>query len=114
MPCAFLAVTVAGMIAAGSKPPAVLIVNPYAGRLSDAEREMIIAALEARFELQGFATTGRGSGIDVARKDAEGGAPLVIAFGGDGHVNEVANGLAHTDTPMAIIPGGTMNVFARS
>jgi diacylglycerol kinase family enzyme len=102
------------MIAAESKPPAVLIVNPYAGRLSDRDREVVISALKARFNIEGFATTGRGSGIDVARKAAEGGAPLVIAFGGDGHVNEVANGVIGTDSALAIIPGGTMNVFARS
>jgi diacylglycerol kinase family enzyme len=102
------------MIAADPRPPAVLIVNPYAGRLSDAEREMVISALKARFAIEGFSTTGRGSAIDVARKASEEGARLVIAFGGDGHVNEVANGVAGTDTAMAIIPGGTMNVFARS
>jgi diacylglycerol kinase family enzyme len=108
------AVTVARMIAAEAKPPAVLIVNPYAGRLSDADREVVITALKARYDIEGFSTTGRGNAIDVARKAAEGGVPLVIAFGGDGHVNEVANGLAGTDTAMAIVPGGTMNVFARS
>lgn len=102
------------MIAAGPKPPAVLIVNPYAGRLSDADREVVIAALKTRFDIEGFATTGRGSGIDVARKAAESEAPLIIAFGGDGHVNEVANGVAGTDSSLAIVPGGTMNVFARS
>ena len=102
------------MIAAGPKPPAVLIVNPYAGRLSDVDREVVISALKARFDIEGFATTGRGSGIDVARKAAEDGARLVIAFGGDGHVNEVANGVARTDSTLAIIPGGTMNVFSRS
>src|SRR5687767_14779167 len=102
------------MIAAASKPPAVLIVNRFAGNLSDRDREVVISALKARFDIEGFSTTGRGSGIDVARKAAEEGAPLVIAFGGDGHVNEVANGVAGTDTTMAIVPGGTMNVFARS
>jgi diacylglycerol kinase family enzyme len=106
--------TVAGMIAAGPKPPAVLIVNPYAGRLSDTNREMVISALKNRFDIEGFATTGRGSGIEVARKAAEDGARLVIAFGGDGHVNEVANGVAGSDSTLAIVPGGTMNVFARS
>lgn len=50
----------------------------------------------------------------MAQEAAERGVPLVVAFGGDGHVNEVANGVAATDSSLGIIPGGTMNVFARS
>ncbi|MEE9464337.1 MAG: YegS/Rv2252/BmrU family lipid kinase, partial [Candidatus Neomarinimicrobiota bacterium] len=39
---------------------------------------------------------------------------LVAAFGGDGTINEVANGLAGGNTPMGVIPNGTGNDFARS
>jgi diacylglycerol kinase family enzyme len=38
----------------------------------------------------------------------------VVAFGGDGTVNEAANGLAGTDTPVFALPGGATNVFART
>ncbi|MCR4688750.1 MAG: hypothetical protein K5745_04260 [Saccharofermentans sp.] len=39
---------------------------------------------------------------------------LVVACGGDGTVHEVANVLAETGVPMAVIPMGTGNDFARS
>ena len=99
---------------ATSKPSAVLIVNPYAGRLDPASRERVIEALRARFRLEGFSTTGPGAAVPIAKDAAESGADLVIAFGGDGHVNEVANGLAGTGSALGIVPGGTMNVFSRA
>lgn len=68
----------------------------------------------ARFDLQVHSTTARDAGIPIARAAVEAGADLVVAFGGDGHVNEVANGLARTPARLGIIPAGTMNVFARA
>ena len=108
------------MIRAGQGAPetertkAVLIVNPQAGRMSDATRADAIESLRSRFDIEGFTTTARDAGIAIARSAAEAGSDLVIAFGGDGHVNEVVNGLAGSETALAIIPGGTMNVFARA
>ena len=102
------------MIAGRGRPHAVLIVNPNAGRLSERVREEVVLDLRARFDLEAYATTGRDTGIALAARAAGSGAGLVIAFGGDGHVNEVANGLAGTDSTLAVIPGGTMNVFARA
>lgn len=96
-----------------TKPAAVLIVNPNAGRLEDAARNDVVDALRSRFRIEGHATTARDSGIAIASEAADSGARLVIAFGGDGHINEVANGLAGTSTALGIVPGGTMNVFAR-
>jgi diacylglycerol kinase family enzyme len=74
----------------------------------------VVRALRARFDLEAYATTARDTGIAIAADAAAAGADLVIAFGGDGHVNEVANGLAGTESSLGIIPGGTMNVFARA
>jgi len=37
---------------------------------------------------------------------------LVLATGGDGTINEVAEGMIHTDVPLGILPGGTANVLA--
>jgi diacylglycerol kinase family enzyme len=102
------------MIAARGRPHAVLIVNPNAGRLSERTRSEVVQELRARFDLEAYSTTARDTGIALAAEAAAQGARLVIAFGGDGHVNEVANGLADTDSVLGVIPGGTMNVFARA
>ena len=74
----------------------------------------MIAALRARFDIDAYSTTARDTGISLAASAAESGARLVIAYGGDGHVNEVANGLAGSGSTLWIVPGGTMDVFARS
>lgn len=102
-----------GMIAA-DPVPVVLIVNPNAGRLTEQVRNDVIASLRARLKVEVFATTARDTGISIAQEAVEAGARLVIAFGGDGHVNEIANGLAGTDSVLGVVPGGTMNVFARA
>jgi diacylglycerol kinase family enzyme len=102
------------MIAASRRLPAALIVNPNAGRLSPHLHEEVISALRERFDLEAYSTTGRETAIGMAAEVAERGVPLVIAFGGDGHVNEVVNGVAGTDSALGLIPGGTMNVFARA
>ena len=39
---------------------------------------------------------------------------MVVAFGGDGTLNEVANGLAGTDVPVSVLPGGSTNVVCRT
>ena len=91
-----------------------MIVNPNAGRLSESVRNDVLAALRARFTVEVFATTARDTGISIAQEVTDAGDRLVIAFGGDGHVNEVVNGVAGTGSTLAIIPGGTMNVFARA
>ena len=49
----------------------------------------------------------------LVRRAVEEGAELVAAAGGDGTLNSVASGLVGTDTPLGIIPFGTLNHFAR-
>jgi diacylglycerol kinase family enzyme len=98
-------------VAAGE---ATIIVNPNAGRISRSVRAEVVAELRARLNAEVHVTTARGAAIDLAHRAVQNGARIVIAFGGDGHVNEVANGVADTKSSLAIIPGGTMNVFARS
>ncbi|MGH2820851.1 MAG: diacylglycerol/lipid kinase family protein, partial [Actinomycetota bacterium] len=91
-----------------------MIVNPNAGRLSEGTRNDVVAALRARLDVEVLATTARDTGVDLSTEAARVGAETVIAFGGDGHINEVVNGVAETEVTLGIIPGGTMNVFARA
>lgn len=48
----------------------------------------------------------------LAREHVERGADLVLAAGGDGTINEVAEGLVGTEVPLGILPAGTANVLA--
>lgn len=95
-----------------------LIHNPEARGVTPALRRVVEAALEGRFKLESTVTHARDAGIEVARDVAGSGVDLVIAFGGDGLVNEVVNGIATIQpedrVALAVIPGGTMNVFARN
>jgi diacylglycerol kinase family enzyme len=96
------------------RPEAALIVNPSAGRLSETARAEVVQAVSDHFDVRILTTQDRGAGFDLADGVVKEGCPLVIAFGGDGHVNEVANAAAGTTTAVGLLPGGTMNVFARA
>ena len=94
---------------------AVLIVNPIAGggrrvgKLDEARRIFRDAGIET--ELQN--TTAPGEATIMARRAVEESRQLVIVCGGDGTVNEVVNGLACTQVPLAVLPAGTANVLAK-
>jgi len=91
-----------------------LIANPKSGSASKRKLERAVSIIkETGREVEILYTQCRGDGIRLAREAAGMGAGLVIAKGGDGTFNEVANGLAGTDVPMALLPAGTTNVLAK-
>jgi YegS/Rv2252/BmrU family lipid kinase len=97
----------------------VFVVNPVAANGSTRRRWPEIAHRAAELGLEGEAlfSERQGHAIELARSAAEQGARLVVAVGGDGTVNEVANGIlaADGDEPpeLAVIPRGTGTDFVR-
>lgn len=103
---------------------AVLIVNPNATSTTPAGRDLLAHALESRVTLTVTHTDHRGHAIDIAEQAKADGMDVIIVHGGDGTVNEVVNGLlGKPGGPMpdpaalpavAVVPGGSANVFARA
>ena len=75
---------------------------------------MIRKALAADHDVTLAETSRRGHATRLAQGAANVGVELVVVLGGDGTLNEAANGLAGTDTALAVLPGGSTNVFART
>jgi diacylglycerol kinase family enzyme len=91
----------------------LLIVNPHAATVSDRLRHLVVYALKGRFQVDAVDTETRGHATKLCREAAHEGYDVVVAFGGDGTVNEAANGLLGSDTPLCCLPGGSANVFAK-
>src|SRR3954447_23837373 len=91
----------------------LVIVNPYATTVPDRLKNLVVYALQGRYEVEAVDTQGRNHATELCREAAHEGYDVVVAFGGDGTVNEAANGLAGSDTPLTCLPGGATNVFAK-
>lgn len=68
---------------------------------------------KSKFTYKLAMTQGPGHATELARQAAADGYDIVAAIGGDGTVNEVASGLTHTNTALAVIPCGSGNGLAR-
>ena len=95
-----------------------LIYNPTSGRRRHrrfAEIEQAVRILkdcgDSRRRLA--PTTAPMSAAGIARQAVQQGRGMVIACGGDGTINEIVNGLAGSDVPMAVLPAGTANILAK-
>ena len=93
---------------------AELIYNPYGGQVVIRHELDNVVALLSRY---GWSVTLRETSkpleaTELARHAVNRGAKVVIAAGGDGTVNEVANGLLNTDVVMGVLPVGTTNSWA--
>ena len=107
---------------------ALLVVNPKATTTTRRSRDVLVRALRSEVDLHVEYTRRRGHAATLARAAAETGVDLVVTLGGDGTVNEAVNGLmtartafadpammpAHRLPALAVVPGGSTNVFARA
>lgn len=92
----------------------LLIVNTTASSVTARTQVVMKKALAADHALTTAETRQRGHAARLARGAARAGADAVVVFGGDGTLNEAANGLAGTTTALGVLPGGSTNVFART
>jgi diacylglycerol kinase family enzyme len=97
-----------------AKKRMLIIVNPYATTVSDRLKNLVVYALQARYEVEAVDTEAAEHAIEIGRGAGHGGYDIVVAFGGDGTLNEVANGLAGTNVPVSVLPGGSTNVVCRT
>ena len=87
----------------------LVIINPYATTVSDRLKNLVVYALQGRYEVDAMDTEGRDHATVLCREAAQEGYDVVVAFGGDGTVNEAANGVVHSPTPLTCLPGGATN-----
>lgn len=93
---------------------ALLIVNTAAATVTPRAVSVIEHALASEAKVEMLLTKRQGHASYLAKGAVHEGVDVVVALGGDGTVNEVANGLAGTEVPLGIIPGGGTNVLARA
>jgi diacylglycerol kinase family enzyme len=97
---------------------ALLVVNPTATTTTQRGRDVLVRALASETKVEVEETSHRGHAAALACRAARDGVDLVVALGGDGTVNEVVNGIltdgVRPNLPaLAVVPGGSTNVFAR-
>src|SRR4051794_1412441 len=68
----------------------LVIVNPYATTVSDRLKNLVVYALESRYAVEAVDTEKRSHATELCRAAAKEGYDVVVAFGGDGTVNEAA------------------------
>ncbi|MBV7330113.1 diacylglycerol kinase family lipid kinase [Chloroflexi bacterium TSY] len=92
-----------------------IVYNPQAGA---GNLGLMIPRIAEDWQEQGWhvnlsPTKHSGHAVELARSAANENVGVVLAAGGDGTLNEVANGLAHSESILAPLPVGTANMFAK-
>lgn len=112
---------------------ALLLVNPKATTTTGRSRDVLARALRSEVDLTIEYTRRRGHAVALARASVQQGYDLIVTLGGDGTVNEAVNGLMRAGPEdvrrvrslderlsadrlpaLAVVPGGSTNVFARA
>jgi diacylglycerol kinase family enzyme len=97
----------------GTKPRMLLIVNPFATTVSGRLKNLVVYALRGRYDIEAVETQHPNHATELTRQAVGEGFDVVVSFGGDGTLNEAANGLAGSNLPLSVLPGGSTNVVCR-
>ncbi len=92
----------------------LLVVNSFASSVTARNTVIVQRALSRSHDVEVVETNRRGHATRFAADAARRGVDVAIGFGGDGTLNEVATGIAGTQTALGVLPGGSTNVFART
>ncbi|MEO6570356.1 MAG: diacylglycerol kinase family protein [Ilumatobacteraceae bacterium] len=92
----------------------LLVVNSFASSVTARNTVMVHRRLARSHDVEVVETNRRGHATRFAHDAARRGIDVVIGYGGDGTLNEVATGIAGTETALGVLPGGSTNVFART
>jgi len=92
----------------------LLVVNSFASSVTARNTVIVHRRLARGHDVEVVETNRRGHATRFALDAARQGFDVVIGYGGDGTLNEVATGIAGTDTALGVLPGGSTNVFART
>lgn len=92
----------------------LLVVNSFASSVTARNTVVVHQQLARHHDVQVVETNRRGHATRFAQDAARRGLDVVVAFGGDGTLNEVATGVAGSETALGVLPGGSTNVFART
>jgi diacylglycerol kinase (ATP) len=89
-----------------------VVINPASGRPKPILHYLNRIFKQAEMDWDISLTKARGDGERFARQAVENGVDIVAAYGGDGTVMEVAQGLLGSPVPLAILPGGSANLMS--
>jgi diacylglycerol kinase family enzyme len=92
----------------------LLVVNSFASSVTARNTVVVHRRLARGHDVEIVETNRRGHATRFAHDAARRGVDVVIGYGGDGTLNEVATGIAGTETALGVLPGGSTNVFART
>jgi diacylglycerol kinase family enzyme len=98
----------------GAPVRVLLVVNAFASSVTARNTVVVHRILSAGNEVEIVETNRRGHATRFAQDAARRGVDVVVGFGGDGTLNEVATGAAGTAAAIGVLPGGSTNVFART
>ncbi len=92
----------------------LLVVNSFASSVTARNTVVVHRRLSRNHDVELVETNRRGHASRFAHDAARRGIDIVVGYGGDGTLNEVATGIAGTETALGALPGGSTNVFART